>query len=46
MTNWDIIIKILKDHEEDLSDGYGWYSRNVDVILYQIADEILKSIKF
>jgi len=44
MTNWDIIIKILKDHEKDLSDG--WYSKDADLILYQIADEILNSIKF
>lgn len=44
MTNWEKIIKILKDHEQDLSDGYGWYSKEVDKLLYQIADEILKSI--
>ena len=42
----DDIIKILKEHEDDLSDGYGYYSSDVNETLGKIADEILKSVKW
>ena len=44
------IVNILKEHEDDLSDGYKYYIPNrlngntVDVYLLNIADEIMRKI--
>jgi hypothetical protein len=48
MTNWEKIIEILKGHEFELSDSYSYHcgKKEEREILYQIADEILKSITF
>ena len=42
----DDIIGILKEHEDELSDGYGYYSSNVNETLGKIAEEILKSVEW
>ena len=45
MKNSDIIIKILKDYENELSDGFVYYSDNEVIILKDIANKILKKLK-
>jgi hypothetical protein len=39
-----IIVEILLKHEDFLSDGYGFYSSNVEDRLLLIADEILERL--
>jgi hypothetical protein len=38
----DIIIRILKAHEDSLSGGFGYYCGDVGKELGEIADEIIK----
>ncbi len=41
MNKVDKVIEVLTNHEDELSDGYGYYC-NPDKKLREIAEEILK----
>jgi hypothetical protein len=38
------IVKILRQREDSLSDGYGYYADNVQEALLNIADEIIAAL--
>lgn len=39
------IIKILREHEGELSDGFDFYGTETDEDLYPLADEISEALK-
>lgn len=44
LTKIDAIIKVLKDNEDKLSDGYGYYCERVNATLEKIAIDIIESL--
>jgi len=44
MDKIETVANILSDYEDQLSDGYAFYSDNVDRVLEKLASEIVESI--
>ena len=40
----EVVVKILKDYEDLLSDGYDYYCETVDKTLEKMAIHIIKSL--